>query len=198
VNALVVIEPEVVAVSESAIGLNLPDDTTFEAWCHLGHSLASNQRRSHWLIADWAKFGRDHFQHKFPFMAEQLSIDVRKLGEMAKTAANYPEGIRADNVSFEVHQKLGSIEPEARLPMLKQASLERWTTKVASHHIIEHKKAQGALWDEDSEEQAERLATELWRMWNRLPTPRWRSYAYDLIQASAESGFGVINEGEAA
>lgn len=181
-NALTTIDP-------SAIGLSLPADLAFDAWCELGHSLLGNQRRADWLVADWAKHGRQHFQSQFAFMVEKAGMEPKRLSSMAKVAEAFPEAQRAGNLSFEVHREIAAVSEADRLEMLNQAARERWTEKQAHHHVVEHKYEQGSLLPDDDPENRE--AVEIIRAWNRA-SPDARRYFWELAEVV---DFSSINEG---
>jgi hypothetical protein len=181
-NAITTIDP-------NAIGLHLPPDLAFDAWCDLGHSLIGNQRRADWLVADWAKHGREHFQGQFAFIVEQTGMDPKRLSSMAKVADAFPEPQRASNLSFEVHREIAAVSEGERLTMLKQAAQEHWTERQAHHHVVEHKYEQGSLLPDDDPENRE--AVEIIRAWNRA-SPDARRYFWDLAETVK---FSSINEG---
>jgi len=178
------------AVAPEAVALALPEDMAFDAWCDLGRSLIQNQRQADWFIAEWAQFGRDHFQHEFVFMAGQIAADPKRLSAMAKVAEAFPPHMRAGSLSFEVHREIASVAtPEDRLAMIARADQERWTEKTAHQNVVTYRYEQGTLLPEDDPENRE--AVEIIRAWNRA-SPAARAYAYELMTSDCRA----INEGE--
>lgn len=187
-NAITTVAPE-------AIGLALPADMSFEAWAELGRDLLNNQRRADWLVADWGKHGRKHFQEQFAFIAEQAGLEAKRLTSMAMVAEAFPETCRASGLSFEVHQRIASVKPEARLDMLKRADTEHWTAKDAHREVVQWKYDQGELWAADKDDEAASWVTEMIRCWNRAPSPEDRRYAFARMKIA---NFGPIDEDEVA
>lgn len=176
-------------IDHDAIGLSLPADLAFDAWCDLGRDLIGNQRRADWLVADWAKHGREHYQGQFTFMVEAIGMEPKRLSSMAKVAEAFPEAQRAGNLSFEVHKEIAAVSADGRLAMLNQAARESWTERQAHHHVVEHKYEQGSLLPDDDPENRE--AVEIIRAWNRA-SPDARRYFWEL---AGPANFSSINEG---
>jgi len=185
-NALATIE-------QDATGLSLPDTLPFEDWCDLGRTLLTNQRRADWMVADWAKHGREHFQSQFGFMAEQVGMDTKRLVKMAKVAEAFPESQRAANLSFEVHCEVARAEPEQRLLLLVEAQRGKWSQNKAHERVEETRLSTGARLDDDDHEHSEIM--EVIRAWNRLSGPDAREYLWPYLQHASRNGFGPINTG---
>ena len=168
---------------------------TFDSWIDQGRDLAAQRRNVDWAIADWLATGQQQFgnQLEFGILSERLGIDPKRLKQAEKIAIAFPEHLRAGDVPFEVHAYVAALPEEQRLSTLQRASREHWGEREAKRAVTEHKQQVAMFEDEDTEA---RWATEMWRCWNRAPSPDAREYAYELIRRSAENGFGVINEDE--
>jgi hypothetical protein len=190
---------DIATIEPEAIALALPADLPFADWKSLGGDLFQRQRHTSWMLADWWKHGQANFRDEpqFALLLEQTAADPKRLSAMAKVAEAFPPHMRAGSLSFEVHREIASVSADDRLAMIHRADTERWTERTAHREVVVYKHQQGSLWEVTDEEKAEAMAVELWRMWNRLPTPAAREYAFELLRVAAENGFGVINEGEA-
>lgn len=181
----------IVTIEQDATGLSLPDALPFEEWCELGRTLLTNQRRANWMVADWAHFGLEHFQHQFGFMAEQVGMDAGRLTKMAKVAQAFPESQRAASLSFEVHYECARVEPEQRLLMLNEAQKGKWSQKTAHERVEEKRLACGARMNNDDPEYAQ--MAEVVRAYNRLFGPDVREQLWPYLEYSARNGFCPIN-----
>lgn len=191
-NAITAIEP-----LERAVALAIPDDIEFPQWVNLGRDLFTRHRQTEWMIADWINVGADKFRDEaqMTIFLDEIGVDQKRALADAKVARLIPATWRSDKVSFDVCKQIAKIDDEpTRQRMLKQAVDERWNEKQAHHHIIEHKYESGALFEDD--DSTPRLATEIVRMWNRVPV-EVREYVHPLIEAAAVNGFTPIDEDQA-
>lgn len=183
-----------IALPAEAVALALPDGIDFPAWVELGRDLFTRHRQTEWMLADWLKVGTERFndEEQFGLFLGELGVDVKEALADAKVARLIPPTWRSDAVSFEVCKQIAKIEDESvRQKMIKQAVDERWNTKTAHHAIVGHKVETGQLFDD--EDATSRFATEFFRLWNRMPIEA-REYAFPLLEISAASGFGPIDE----
>lgn len=183
----------IVTIEQDATGLSLPNTLPFEEWCELGRTLLTNQRRADWMVADWAKHGREHFQSQFGFMAEQVGMDTKRLVKMAKVAEAFPESQRAASLSFEVHCEVARAEPEQRLLLLVEAQRGKWSQNKAHERVEETRLACGLRMNNDDPLDA--LIAEVARAYNRLPDPEAREHLWPYLEHSARNGFCPINMG---
>lgn len=170
------------------------EPSTFADWVQEMFDLFHNRRQTEWKIADGLRLGRERFgdEPQMQMFLEQLGVDRKEADEMAKVARLIPSTWRSDKVSFEVCKQIAKIEDEAvRQRMIKQAVDEHWNSKVASHAVVQHKVETGQLFEDD--DAVSRFATEIIRQWNRMPIDA-REYAFPLIEMSAASGYGPIDE----
>lgn len=182
---------------ERAVAIAIPREIEFQQWVDLGRDLFTRHRQTEWMLADWLNVGTDKFRDEaqMSIFLEEIGVDQKRALADAKVARLIPPTWRSDKVSFDVCKQISKIDDEpTRLRMLKQAVDEHWNEKQAHHHVVEHKYETGALFDDD--DPTPRLATEIIRMWNRLPLEA-REYAWPLIEMSAASDFAPIDEDQA-
>lgn len=182
----------------NAVLLMIPSGTDFEHWVDLGQNLIAQRRQADWMIADWFRYGRENFagNEQFTMLLEQMGVDQKQAASDAKVAALIPEGWRSDKVSFEVAREIAKVDDvDRRRTMLAQAEREHWTSKRAHQHVTEYRFETGDLYDDD--DATPRLATELFRLWNRM-TPSVREYAFPLIEVAAGDGYKPIDEDQPA
>lgn len=168
----------------------------FHAWISTGRALVDQRRDIDWKLADHIAAGRAQFgdQLEFDILSEALGLEPKRLKEAERVALAFPEHLRAQDVPVEVHAYIASLPPDQRLEKLQQASREHWGTKEARAVVTRHKQQEAMFEDEDS---TARLATELFRAWNRMPAEA-REYAWPLLERARAAGFGAINEDEVA
>jgi hypothetical protein len=166
----------------------------FLAWITDGRRLVDQRREIDWRLGDWLADGRQRFgeQAEFDFLADALGLEPKRLKEAERVALAFPEHLRAQDVPVEVHAYIAALPEDQRLEKLQQASREHWGTKEARAVVARHKQQEAMFEDEDS---TARLATELFRAWNRMPAEA-REYAWPLLERARAAGFGAINEDE--
>lgn len=168
----------------------------FQTWLDTGRSLVDQRREIDWRLGDWLASGRQQFgeQAEFDFLAEALGLEPKRLKEAERVALAFPEHLRAQDVPVEVHAYIAALPEDQRLEKLQQASREHWGTKEARAVVTRHRQQTAMFEDEDS---TARLATELFRAWNRMPVEA-REYAWPLLERAHADRFGAINEDEVA
>lgn len=179
---------------ERAIEAVPPENMVFEEWVNEARSLFADQRQAEWKVAEWLRIGIERFpdEPQLNLFLDQIGVDKKRALADAKVAKLIPPSWRTDKISFEVCKHIAKVEdPELRQRMLKRAADEHWNERAAHHAIVEHKVATGQLFEDD--DAVSRLATEIFRQWNRMPIEA-REYAYPLIEMAAATGFGPIDE----
>ncbi|MET0439191.1 MAG: hypothetical protein ABW043_17030 [Devosia sp.] len=166
---------------------------SFEAWLEEGRDIAAQRRNLTWAMGDHLATGKRLFPQQWELLLQNVPEDRKELQDAAMVAETFPAALRAPALSFQVHKYLAQLDPEQRLPMLKRAVDERWGKKQASRVLTEHKQETAQFDDDDAEA---RLATEMFRAWNRAPQEA-RRYAAPLLQRAIRNGFAAINEDEA-
>lgn len=188
-NAIATIE-----LPAEAVALALPEEIDFSAWIEVGRDLFTRHRQTEWMLADWLNVGSEKFRDEpqMTMLLDELGVDPKRALADAKVARLIPPIWRSNKVSFNVCRQLAKIDDEpVRLRMLKQAVDERWNETKAHHHVVGHKVETGQLFED--EDATSRFATEFFRLWNRMPIEA-REYAFPLLDISAASGFGPIDE----
>ncbi|MBB5709322.1 hypothetical protein [Sphingomonas xinjiangensis] len=163
----------------------------FDSWIEQGRTLAAQRRELDWQIGDWLAEGQEKFgdQLELGLLSERLGIDPKRLKQAEKVATAFPEHMRAEGVPFEVHAYIAALPADRRLPVLKQASDEHWGEREVKRVVTQHRQLTAAFIDDDPE----RLATEMFRCWNRMPVDV-REYAWELLERAKRAGFAAINE----
>jgi hypothetical protein len=96
----------------SAVGLNLPENLSFEEWREIGRKLGRAKSTLQWWIADWWVHG----EHQYGERTHQ----VESLGLSFQTCANYGRVARAfretsrrrELLSFAHHEAVAALKPE--------------------------------------------------------------------------------------
>lgn len=179
-NALAIVPPSAVA--------------DFSSWLETGKSLLHQRDELDWQLADWIADGRTQFGHQaeFDFLAEQLGIAPKRLKQAERLALAFPSHLRAQDVPVEVHAHIAGLPEAERLTTLQRASREHWDEDDARRVVTQHRQQAAMFEDEDTDA---RLATELFRVWNRMPVSA-REYAWPLLQRARDGGFVAIVEDE--
>jgi hypothetical protein len=152
-----------------------------------GLQLVAMSRDTQWALGDW------YVSKPANISLDGLPIEPRHIREAGKVAAAFPPHLRAPDVSYEVHACIAKLPVEMHQETLARASQENWTVKRARQIVTQHRQASAVFEDEDF---TSRLATEVFRAWNRA-TPDAREYAWPLLVAAERAGFTIIDEDKA-
>lgn len=184
-NAVTIIERPIEAV--------LPEDMDFETWVEEARKMFAEHRQAEWKVAEWMRVGieRFHDEPQLNLFLDQIGVDKKRAIADAKVARLIPPAWRSDRVSFDVCKQIAKIEDEqTRQRLLKRAVEEHWNEREAHHHVVEHKRDQGEIWDDDHD--LARLAEVHARAWNREDKSVLK-YLWPYLKHSAQNGFCAIN-----
>lgn len=180
--------------ARSTLGVGGSIDATFQTWLSTCRALVDQRRTIDWQLADHIADGRRQFgeQLQFDMLSDALGLAPQRLKQAERVALAFPEHLRAADVPVEVHAYIAALPEDQRLEKLRQASREHWGEKQARAVMVQHRQQSAMFEDEDA---TARLATELFRAWNRM-TVEAREYAWPLLERARKDGFGAIDEDE--
>lgn len=168
----------------------------FDTWLATCRGLLVQREEINWAIGDHLAVGVEQFgnQLAFDLLGQELGVAPKRLKSAVRVSKAYPPSLRSSELSFAVYEEIARLDEGNRLPVLKRAAVERWNEKTAHNHVEQLRIAKGEILVDD--DAVDKMATEFKRMWNRMPNPETREYAFALIEPAARNGFGPINEAE--
>ena len=118
------------------ISLQLPADTTPQAWTHIGLEIIERAKADTWQLADWAAFGEPGNLEKAKFNSVQrIGSALRQFCELhglsyssmkvyAMVARNVPAVRRLTELTFQHHMEVAALSPALQKKWLARALKE--------------------------------------------------------------------------
>lgn len=169
------------------LGLNIPEDATFEEWASIGPVLRRGLQAVNWLIGDWMIAGR-RFGDRGREEAQRIFLsDVERFDPIIKTCEKFPEDRRHSALSFTHHAAVAKLDDSEADALLAEAERDRMTTAMlrAKVKVIGGQRAI-PIEDDDPEDTLYRSGVQCL---NRLP----RKVRDLVIEAFVESKGEVVD-----
>lgn len=109
------------------VGLQIPDNITYEDWENAGSKLARVFDTSAWCLGDWIVHGQDRFRQRYLFAIKQAGLDYQTLRNYAWVARKFPPTRRRNKLSFQHHAEVASLDPADQDHWLRQAEANEWS-----------------------------------------------------------------------
>jgi hypothetical protein len=97
------------------VGLQLPEQITFEQWQNVGHELGRFQRAASWWIADWWRFGENQGYGERKAIVESeawTGPSYQTCRHAGSVAGKFELCRRRHNLSFEHHKTVAALDPD--------------------------------------------------------------------------------------
>ena len=95
-----------------------------EEWLATGRRLGTIGRGSPWWLADWARHGSERWGDRFTEAARATGFERGTLRSMAWIASKVDPSVRNENLSWEHHVAVASLDSEEQRHWLERAELE--------------------------------------------------------------------------
>lgn len=121
----------------TAIGLELPDDLTFDEWVDLGTVLTELESSVQWAVGDWGAHAAIHldellqasgayptdiagpdFESKYALLMARTGYSYQTVRDYAWVASSVPVSIRNRQLSFSHHRLVAPMRDENGQPLL--------------------------------------------------------------------------------
>jgi hypothetical protein len=96
-----------------AVGLELPNDLTFDQWTAIGSVLQGAQRSMMWWIGDWLHFGERKWGEMYADAVEQTGRQEQTLMNAKWVAGRMPISRRREKLSWGHHAAVAGAEGES-------------------------------------------------------------------------------------
>jgi hypothetical protein len=116
---------------QPVLGLELPENTSFDRWVEIGRRLCVGQQAVQWKIGDWWAFGDHRYGQRAKAAAE--GIFGREFGTLmnaASVARSFSTSCRREALSWSHHVEvapLAKTNPKAAEQLLDRAESEHWS-----------------------------------------------------------------------
>jgi hypothetical protein len=109
--------------------LQLPDRLGLEGWSRVGRNIALMRDASSWWLGDWIIYGQDKFPNHYKRVMAETSLDYQTLRNYAWVVRRYAVSRRRDNLSFQHHAEVASLEEPDQDLWLDRAAHSRWSLR---------------------------------------------------------------------
>ncbi|MEV6596484.1 LmbU family transcriptional regulator [Actinoplanes sp. NPDC051346] len=109
------------------VGLEIPENLPFELWERAGPKLIRIADTSAWCLGDWLVHGQDHYRDRYQHAIETAGLDYQTLRNYAWVARKFHISRRHEELSFQHHADVASLDPEEQGKWLRLAAQEKWS-----------------------------------------------------------------------
>jgi hypothetical protein len=130
-------------IKYNLLSLEMPDDTTFEAWADLGKKLCRCDYALKWWIADWLAFGEKKWGDIKRF-AEMNGWADKTMYNWKRVASGVKVPDRREDLSFSHHEVIAALKPREQITWLDRAHNESISVGNLRKMVREHSGKQNA------------------------------------------------------
>jgi hypothetical protein len=106
----------------TSTGLTINGQISHEEWQQMGEVLHRLDGAIQWLIGDWLVYGERVWGETYEQIAELTGISYQTLRDYAWVARNVDLSLRKDNLTFNHHKLVTSMEPATQRQWLEHAA----------------------------------------------------------------------------
>jgi hypothetical protein len=111
------------------VGLDIPEDLSFDRWERAGYQLSGIADSSAWCLGDWLIYGKTHYVDRYKLAIKAVSLDYQTLRNYAWVARRFDIGRRRDRLSFQHHAEVAALAVEDQEKWLDRAVESTWSVK---------------------------------------------------------------------
>jgi hypothetical protein len=109
------------------VGLQIPDDLTYEEWERAGTKLVRLADTFIWCLGDWLAHGQNKYGDRYRQAVEKAGLDYQTLRNYAWVARKFRMDRRHPRLSFQHHAEVASLPVEAQDNWLYLAEESNWS-----------------------------------------------------------------------
>lgn len=117
------------------VGLQLPEDISFDDWLTVGQRLRSVERSMMWCIGDWINFGERKWGEKYKQAITLTGYDYKTLCDASWVSRAFELSRRRDNLSWSHHRDAAALSEEDRDVVLTKSCDLGWSTRDLRDYI---------------------------------------------------------------
>jgi hypothetical protein len=119
--------PGPVPVRSRLTGAEFDRRLPFDAWKELGAKLGSVSSGSSWWLGDWLVFGRAAYGRRYREAVAVTGLDYQTLRNYAMVARRFELSRRRDDVTFQHHAEVCSLDDDEQDLWLDLAAAHGWS-----------------------------------------------------------------------
>lgn len=123
------------AVETTAVGLKLKTEPDLDSWRTIGRRLCVVHKASAWWVGDWLVYGETRFGARYRDAMSITGLDYQTLRNYAWVASSIPLSRRRDELSFQHHAEVASLEASEQDMWLSFALQLRWSRNELRRRI---------------------------------------------------------------
>ena len=123
------------------VGLQLPEDLSFEEWSGIGSTLQSVEGSIQWWIGDWLNFGERRYGEMYTQAMDATERSYQALADAKWIAGEFEFSCRHENLSWTHHRESASLPHEERADVLSIAENEGWSVRDVRAEVNRRKSA---------------------------------------------------------
>jgi N6-adenosine-specific RNA methylase IME4 len=117
------------ALQPSVVGLQLPDDLSFEDWQNIGRQLQFYERAIMWHIGDWLRYGERKWGERYAQAIEDTGYSAQSLMDSRWVAQRIEFSRRRENLSWSHHKEVAALHPSVADSILDEAEANGWNRR---------------------------------------------------------------------
>jgi phage N-6-adenine-methyltransferase len=118
------------------VGLELPDNLSFEEWQGLGETLQGVERSVQWWLGDWAAYGK-RYGDKYEAAIEATGKSYSTVRMAKNVADRFEYARRRANLGWSHHREVAYLEPQEADVLLGTAEREGWSVRQLREAVKE-------------------------------------------------------------
>jgi hypothetical protein len=122
-------------LKSNVVGLQLDDQLTFDRWREVGAKICRYSSASSWWIGDWLTYGRSHYGERYRSAVDETGLDYQTLRNYAAVARRFSLSRRRDNLSFQHHAEVCSLDDADQDFWLDAAVDGHWSRKELRQRV---------------------------------------------------------------
>jgi hypothetical protein len=122
-------------LKSNLVGLQLDEQLTFDRWREVGVKICRYCSASSWWIGDWLTYGRSHYGERYKDAVGETGLDYQTLRNYATVARRFPVSRRRDNLSFQHHAEVCSLDDADQDFWLDAAVDGHWSRTELRHRV---------------------------------------------------------------
>lgn len=125
-----------------SVGLELPEDLTYEQWQGIGGALQSVNRSVMWWIGDWLRYGERRWGEMYAQAVLDETGKTASVLQNAKwVAERYDPSTRVEGLSWTHHREAAALPLDERRQVLRDATHNGWSTRETKAEVNRRKSA---------------------------------------------------------
>ena len=113
----------------SRVGLQLPNNLSFDHWQAIGQQLKLAESAVMWWVGDWLNFGERKYGEKYKEAEKATGYAYDTLKQAKRVSSAIELCSRIHNLSWRHHQEVAAFEPNDQDTLLSEAEAEGWSIR---------------------------------------------------------------------